>query len=206
MLPKQNDYYVSSTTKNNTDEVLPVISKSVTKYANKFNQIHLTEDRPFAMFESVRNQNYDQLIVAKFANSANEDDCFVIFIDEKSTDVFIENEEDSENTHKLDGWQFSQVQEVVNRLKIMQDEGVTLSPASLAMVNGRYRFIYLTTHEKMKKTEYIKQNKENLIVMERKEAETFFGFVFDFYQSARVALQARKEIEKIGSSGAEESK
>ena len=78
----------------------------------------------------------------------------------------------------------------------MRDEGAVLSPASQAMVNGHYRFIYLTTHIAVNKKVCTAQDKQNVIVIERDGAQQFFGLIFDYYEAARVALQVKSEMEK----------
>ena len=137
------------------------------------------------VFKTGKGQNFDLMIVFTVADS---DELFVVFIDERSGQREV-CEDNNTNTPEgkaklLDVKQFNRF---VKRLKTLQERGdVKLSAISKALVEGRYRFVCMTTHAKVGPPE----DNEKMVVMNAEQSKNFFGVIWDWYQAARAVKDA----------------
>ena len=98
----------------------------------------------------------------------------------------------SSDVKSLDCSQFKRFQLFVEALRNLSSTGeITLSRISRALVEGRYRFVYLTTYvdvepENPDPDTYL-ENDPNLVICDAGMSERFYGMTWPLVQSLRSA-------------------
>ena len=166
-------YYFSS-------DLLPVIcNKSRQSFAMEFNNlIKVSDENPCVIVESKPGQLFDTMLVSYVNGEA-----YVLIIDFKSNcqmraDL---NEKSSPQLERIaiDTTQFDEWQSTVAEFsKLSQEHNtVKLSPASQALVDGRYKFVYMTTHPLVEQP----VNGSQVYVAEQIETEYFMSIFWNLY-------------------------
>ena len=114
----------------------------------------------------------------------------VIFVDFKSRRVSEKDEDRTQSPFLLNSDQYGYVKDLVQYLKEEQQLGKPMNAALQALAEGDYVYIYLSTSETVALkdtcwTDDIDCGK--LIVMSAAESKRFFGILYPFYRSARLA-------------------
>ena len=157
--------------------------------ANEFNNaMDVTFDEGIycTSFESPVGQSFDHFIAMLTAEpgqspTANSP-AFVTVIDNKSGMV---SPDETLGKKGLNYAQFYRFQTLVEKLRNLSETGeIKLSRISRALVEGRYRFVYLTTYVELAFNSF---KHPNLVVSDAKSSKDFYGMVWPLVQSLRSA-------------------
>ena len=91
------------------------------------------------------------------------------------------------------------VKSMVEKLKSMQQNGMKLSSASTALVEGKYAFIYMTTYQQLSNN-----NGKKMYFMVYEDVKKFLGISWRFYESVRAASSKLAEEEQESNQEEEE--
>jgi hypothetical protein len=179
-LPAHSSYW------NDDDEMmLPPLYKDNEDFMTKFDTIEETRD--LMMLKSCPDQQWDSMIITSIIDpiDGKKTSPFVIFIEFKSwqTKASIP----STRQQNLDQY------DVVMKLhKFLNSKDCTTrcydSSQSLALKDGQFIYIYLTTYPKIKK----RTTQPNLYITDEAEAKQFFGMLFPFYQTVRSSIDSQQ--------------
>lgn len=162
----------------------PILSaENLTEFAKAFNHVNkLTNNRPFVMYQSEKNQGFDQMLsflVADPKQGSTVSKAFLVFLDEKSMAV----KDDRNVTHKeIDCEHFEQILLLASELaRLHKEEGLILSKESEALVRGDFKFIYLTAYDNV----YLSSTHPNVVACDANYAANFFGMLWPFVSASR---------------------
>lgn len=190
-VPTSTRYYIRDTKSEETVS-LPNISVqpnvTITQIAHKFNSaldLDFDDERFCFSFESPAGQGFDHFVAMLTAVSSKsptkDSQVFVTVIDNKSAMV---KPDKKSKGKKLNYSQFERFLELVEELRKLNQEGeLELSSISRALVEGRYRFVYLTTYPNL--FNYLKH--PNLLISDEESSKSFYGMSWPLVRSLRSA-------------------
>lgn len=194
-VPISDHYFIR---KNTTGQSLPIISRrsvtdSLIDIALNFNRATLAVDNlSSAYFESPEGQGFDHFISLSVVEPGKmvkvSYPVFITVINNKSVAVTLENKLNGISTVKmLDCSQFDRFLAIIKELTHLGQQQ-ELSRISQALVEGRFRFVYLTTYQQVvpggpNADMYMKH--PNLVISDAVNSQRFFGMCWSMIQSFR---------------------
>lgn len=185
-LPSTPSYFVKWRDVRNTWPILSTEKSKLTQFAKAFNSTsRLHVNNQFIMYESREGQAFDQLIsflVAKDGQPRGENSqAYLVFLDEKSSAVRVIDRLDTA-PRDLNCMQFERVLALQQELSaLVEEEGLILNKESQALVDGRFKFVYITTYKNV----HLTSQHSNVLACNEAEAEVFFGIVWPFVRTCR---------------------
>lgn len=167
-------------------------SGNLTKFAMSFNSTkRLRANNPFVMYESKTNQGFDHLISFLLpgpTQSPEKKKAFLVFLDEKSSAVRAHDESSqnaaaihSPSPKVLDCKQFERIKALASELRALRDENkIILSLESQALVDGDFKFIYVTTYADVT----LESEDSRVHVSNEADTKSFFGFMWPFLRAS----------------------
>ena len=180
LLPTHSSYW------NDDDEmILPPLYKDDVDFMAKFDA--LEETRDLMMLKSCPGQQWDSMIITSIIDpiDGRKTSPFVIFIEFKSWQT-------KASIPSIRQQNLDQYDVVMKLHKFLNSKDCTTgcydSPQSLALKEGQFIYIYLTTYPKIKK----RTIHPKLYITDETEAKQFFGMLFPFYQTVQSSIDSQQ--------------
>lgn len=166
--------------------------ETLTEFAKALNRSgRQSTSSPLVMYESCERQGFDQLLSFLITEPgqppSNQSKSFLVFLDEKSCAVRDDVDSDKNQNvsevrlRPVDSKQFRRIQSVATEMRrLHDDETMPLSAESQALVDGRFKFVYMMTHRLVEKPPL-----GQMLVADESDMQKFFGIMWSFVRASR---------------------